>query len=358
MKILYVGMKYDYMNPARGYSFEHYNFYDALVHMDGGIHEVAYFPFDEIMQRHGREEMNRMLSETVQRINPDLCFFFLFNDEITSNTIRKITEAGYKTFNWFADDHWRFENFSKYWCWNFNYVSTTDSMAVDKYQKIGYQNVIKTQWACNHFLYRPPKIEERGRYFYDVSFVGQFSDSRKKIIEGLAQQGMRVSCFGSKWPSGKVSQEKMIEVFHTSRINLNIATPEINFFREIAKVFTVRKQGQLHLALPKEIQDNYRSFLGKSRRQIKGRVFEIPGCNGLLFTENADNLAEYYHIGKELIVYNDTQDLAGKIDYYLKRPAEMETIATAGYARTLREHTYEIRFREIFNIISSTHAIS
>ena len=28
MKILYVAMKYDYGNPKRGYSFEHYNFFD------------------------------------------------------------------------------------------------------------------------------------------------------------------------------------------------------------------------------------------------------------------------------------------------------------------------------------------
>ena len=42
MKILYAASKFDYGIPARGYSFEHYNFYDSLVGMG---HEVEYFDF-------------------------------------------------------------------------------------------------------------------------------------------------------------------------------------------------------------------------------------------------------------------------------------------------------------------------
>ena len=37
-----------------------------------------------------------------------------------------------------------------------------------------------------------------------------------------------------------------------------------------------------------------------------------------------------------------------KIKYYSKRNEEREAIAQAGYERTLREHTYEKRFNDIF----------
>jgi len=51
MLILYCGMKYDYGRPAQGYSFEHYNFYDALVNMG---HDVLYFDFMTLLQSTGR----------------------------------------------------------------------------------------------------------------------------------------------------------------------------------------------------------------------------------------------------------------------------------------------------------------
>ena len=40
-----------------------------------------------------------------------------------------------------------------------------------------------------------------------------------------------------------------------------------------------------------------------------------------------------------------------KIKYYLEHNEEREAIARAGYERTLREHTYEKRFNEIFKTI-------
>ena len=41
-------------------------------------------------------------------------------------------------------------------------------------------------------------------------------------------------------------------------------------------------------------------------------------------------------------------DLVEKVRYYLKHEDERAAIAQAGYERTLREHTYVHRFRDIF----------
>ena len=65
MKILYAALKQNYGNPQLGFSYEHYNFYDTLIKMNGGINEVVYFPFDEIMLKIGRDEMNKKLLEIV-----------------------------------------------------------------------------------------------------------------------------------------------------------------------------------------------------------------------------------------------------------------------------------------------------
>ena len=182
MKILYVATKYEYGDPGLGFSFEHCNFYDSLVKMNGESNQIIYFPIDEMLKKYGWEEMNKKLLRAAFSEKPDFCFFCLLSDEIKMEAIEEITQkSGAVTFNWFCDDHWRFDNFSKHWAHCFSWVGTTDSLAVEKYHRAGYKNVIITSWALNQFLCQPvdlPKI-------YDIVFVGQPHGNRKKIIKKL-----------------------------------------------------------------------------------------------------------------------------------------------------------------------------
>ena len=59
MKILYVATKYEYGDPGLGFSFEHCNFYDSLVKMNGESNQIIYFPIDEMLKKYGWEEMNK-----------------------------------------------------------------------------------------------------------------------------------------------------------------------------------------------------------------------------------------------------------------------------------------------------------
>lgn len=349
MKILYVALKYDYGKSERGFSFEHYNFYDSLVKMNGGRNQVIYFPFDEVMLKIGRDKMNNKLLEEVLQHRPDLCFFVLFEDEFKKKTIKKISSSGKTvTLNWFCDDHWRFDNFSKYWAPYFNWIVTTDSQAPTKYHNIGYENVIKSQWACNYFLYRPldlPKI-------YDVTFIGQPHSNRKKIIEKIEKADINVKCWGRGWPIERVAQKQMLKIFSQSKINLNLVKSSGNInLKSMAGIFLKRANHKIQIQNPNYWGDNFKSLMGRGREQIKGRNFEIPGCGNFLLTSNADNLGDYYQKGKEIVIYKDVKDLIDKIRYYLVHDEEREAIAKAGYRRTLRDHTYEKRFNEIFKII-------
>jgi len=337
MKILYIALKFDYGIPKRGFSFEHYNFYDSLIKMDDGRHEVIYFPFDEILLEVGQEEMNKKLLMVVKEEKPDLCFFFLFTDEIYSETIKKITSSGVLTYNWFADDHWRFPIFSRFYAPNFSWISTTDSQAVEKYKKIGCLNIIHTQWACNHFMYNP-----------------KFSTGDpNKIVEELNKVNIKVDCYGGGWPNGRVSQEKMIEIFSKSKINLNPTKSSGGIdMNSLGKILLSKKQGKYKINLPWQWPNYIKSFLGRRREQIKGRTFEIPGCGGFLISGLADNIFDYYKPDKEMVFYKDQRELVDKVRYYLNHDNERVTIAEAGYKRTVQEHTYEVRFREIFKMMN------
>jgi len=49
-----------------------------------------------------------------------------------------------------------------------------------------------------------------------------------------------------------------------------------------------------------------------------------------------------------LVIFHSIDELVEKTKYYLQHPQEREAIALGGYTRTLKEHTYEIRFNKIF----------
>ncbi|BAI62005.1 conserved hypothetical protein [Methanocella paludicola SANAE] len=329
-------MKYDYGNPNQGYSFEHYNFYDSLVNIG---HDILYFDYMTLMQQYGREWMNNKLFEIVKKENPDLMFTVLFKEELDKNIVKKISDSTDTiTLNWFCDDHWRFDNFTKYWAPCFNYVVTTAKSALPKYEKMGYTNVIKSQWACNNFLYKKMELQ----FKYDSSFIGQPHGNRREIIQRIKNSNIQIETWGTGWESGRVTQEEMIKIFNQSRINLNLSNSStinnINILGKIKSMFVKNKNDKI--------------IFNHINNQIKGRNFEVPGCGSFMLTGIAEDLDQYYDINKEVCCFEDMNDLLYKINYYLNHDEERRQIANAGYIRTLKEHTYVHRFNDIFKHIA------
>jgi spore maturation protein CgeB len=352
MKILYVAKRHNYgkLGVENDFSYAYQNFYQALTRMDDGKNEIINFPLDEKLAEEGKK-INEDLLETVEREKPDLVFFvinLIDSTALKKETIKEISKKT-TTLNWFTDDHWQFDKFSKHWASCFIWVATTDSRAPEKYRKIGYQNAIRTQWACNQYVYQPQALPK----IYDVSFVGYAHSNRKKIMKELEKAGITVECWGKGWPKGAISYQEMLRILSQSKINLNFSWSSIDLRKEIASIFfNKRYDGSVGLVNPKYWIDNLKSVLNVfKKKQIKGRIFEILGCRGFLLTDYADDCENYYREGKEIVYYKNLPDLIEKIKYYLQADKEREEIARAGYQRTMREHTFENRFKEIFKII-------
>ena len=348
MKILFISTKYDYGRPERGFSWEYYNLWDSLVNMYHEKHEIKYFPYDEVILKFGKRKMNSMLIEAVAREKPDLCFF-VYSYEIDGKTVKKIRDLGFVTYNWFTDDIWRFDSFSKYYAPLFDFVSTTDEMAFKKYEKMGYNGIIKTQFGCNHFLYRPMKSSKK----YGATFVGQSYGERASMIENLIYDGIKVECYGAGWENGRIAQDDMIRVFGNSRININFSasSPSTKIkLRDIAAI-ALRKEmdKKIYFYNPREWLPRYALLTNRqTRHQIKGRTFEIEGTGGFQLCEYADDLEKYYRLDKEIATFNNKKGLLDNVKYYLENESERKKIARAGYLKTLKEHTYEERFNNIF----------
>ena len=304
--ILYVERRYDYGNRNRGLSYQHFNFYHTLLNMDFSL---IYFDYDRIIQRYGKK-MSQMLREAIYYYHPDILFYFHGDDRIDHTILKEISnELPTKTIIWLTDDHKDYERERPVWEL-FNLVVTTDRKGYEKRMKEGFNNVFLSQWACNHFLYKKlnlPKI-------YGVSFVGQCYGERQNFIDTLKQKGINITTFGQGWENGsRVSQADLIKIYNQSKISLNL------------------------------------SFASSGDKiQIKGRDFEAPGCGSLLLTRDTKEIAEYFVPDEEIITYQDANDAAEKIKFYLKDEDEREKIAKKGYERAMREHTIEKRFLELF----------
>lgn len=83
------------------------------------------------------------------------------------------------------------------------------------------------------------------------------------------------------------------------------------------------------------------------------RLFEATGCGALLITDAKDNLAEFFIPGREILVYHNAGELRELISYYSQHSRERVKIAKAGQQRTLRDHTYAVRMKQLINILEN-----
>jgi len=83
------------------------------------------------------------------------------------------------------------------------------------------------------------------------------------------------------------------------------------------------------------------------------RLYEATGTGALLLTDRGSNLSDLFEPGREVVVYEDAEDLVEKVDGYLADDAARMAIARAGQERTLREHTYARRIGELAEMLEA-----
>lgn len=81
------------------------------------------------------------------------------------------------------------------------------------------------------------------------------------------------------------------------------------------------------------------------------RVWDVLGCGGFLISNYQAEIPEYFEIGKDLEVYESTEDLINKVDYYLHHDEERMEIAINGYEKVAKYHTYEVRLAEMLRVL-------
>jgi hypothetical protein len=275
-------------------------------------------------RNNAKSEMNSFLikqaGEWIKQDATDVIFTYLSGELVSPDTCEALKSFGVPMVNLALNDKEHFvgrirsgealgtRDICRYFdiCW----TSTED--AVRKYCVEGAIPVYLPEGA-NPEVHRPYNTEKT----IDVSFVGQCYGNRSRVIERLTSCGIRVEAHGSGWPNGPLTAEEMVRMYSKSRINLGFG-----------------------------------GVIGLSNAYcLKGRDFEIPMSGGLYLTEYYPELERFYNPGTEIVTYRDFDDLVGKIRYLLSNPEKADEIRRKGHERARSEHSWEMRFEKIFNLL-------
>ena len=328
MKVLFVDIEYDYGIKSRGFNTIGQDGFKASLERLG--HEVIPFYYDDYLNN--TKPLQDLLLKKANLVKPDLIFFMIFRDHFTVETLSKLKDK-YVTVNWFGDDTWRFDNYTYKYAPHFTWCITTDKFSIDKYKRIGVNNVFRSQWAAinNNDI---PKFD--GSYKYDVTFVGAKHPYRKWFTNKLRQRGINIQCFGHGWKNGSLTSEQMNNVFCHSKINLNLSNSNslnLNYL----------------LSSPVNIAHTIRSK--KTMSQIKARNFEIPFFNGFQLSDYAATIEDYFDIGKEIVCYSNLDEAETLIKYYLQNDDERESIKEASHNKSISDHGYINRLEDFFKVL-------
>jgi spore maturation protein CgeB len=307
MRILCVFGRHNYGDPARGEGVEYTHFLPALRALG---HEVEFFESFSRRSHADFAALNRALLERVEAFRPDVVFTVLMMAEVWLETIALMRATGARVVNWSTDDSWKYRQFSRLIAADFDLFATTCPDAPAWYARDGIVNCFPTQWGTTSAGLATPRPASACRY--QVTFVGSCYGDRPARIESLRRAGVEVECFGHGWSRGAVDAGRLGEIIRDSRVSLNFSDAG-----------------------------------GGSGKQIKARIFEVPGAGGLLLTEAAPHVERYFEPGREIALFRDDASLVAQVRRLLAAPALRDAMATAGHARVVREHTYEHRLAQL-----------
>lgn len=84
------------------------------------------------------------------------------------------------------------------------------------------------------------------------------------------------------------------------------------------------------------------------RTGISVRILDILAAGGFLLTNYQEELADYFDLEKDFVLYESIEDAVEKTAFYLKHDDLRKRISSSGQKRTWENFSYEIQLKKIF----------
>lgn len=275
---------------------------------------AVFIDYEEEYLRHGNRKVQEVIQKTLEENATEVLIYqaspsdFHFSLEF----FQKLREKVFTVMTLGDSDHY-FDIRDIYYAQCMDLVVVYDCLTRHRFRQYGV-DAISFYSSFDSDIYKRRALSQKTM---DVSFIGDTSNKmeRRRYIDHMAERGMPVEVFGTGSGNGQVTLERMVEIFNSTKINLN--------FTGISLKNAIRREPNINLRL----------------RQIKGRLSEIALCGGFVLTEYVPGIEEVFEVDNEIVTFDSREELFDKASYYLKNDAERERIANNGYERALKEYS-------------------
>jgi hypothetical protein len=303
----------------------------------------------------------------------DLFLSYVWEPLFTTEALREIRRLSIPTVNFFCNYYNGFNRIKALApLFDCNWVS--DRGALPLYQRIGAHAVF-VPMAANPDVYHPHPVARQ----FPVTFVGGKYGTRADYIFYLLQQSLPVRVWGPGWLPGHGRRTQVWTHVRTlvgrlpqrlsSRggIQFLLRRLQDELHARFSRQRALREHELTRIAGPPLDDDEMIQMYSRSQislgfsivgnshlenmplTQIRLRDFEAPMSGALYLTEYSEGIEELYELDREIAVFRTKEELADKVRFYLGHPAEAQKVRTAGRERALRQHTWQQRFRDLFN---------
>jgi len=287
----------------------------------------AFIEKDKNIKKLWHRYMNKKLIKCVKNIRPDI-LLIITGDTIEPDTlwtIRKKTNT--ILINIFTDNPFivmkKFESIEPY-----HYFFVKDSYVLDTLRKAGFKGVFYLPQCTNSDVHKPMILsdQEKNMYCSDLSLIGSMYPYRLKLIEQLVE--FNPSIWGRGW--SKVSNGEILRLYRGKDIRGT----------QKAKVIS----GSAISLNPHHPLNDING--------TNSRTFDIAACKGFQLADYKADMDRVFKLNEEVICFKTIEELKKLIEYYLKHSDERAQIANAAYQRVIKEHTYDVRAKQILQIIT------
>lgn len=230
---------------------------------------------------------------------------------------------------WFPDSVAGFQK-GLFFISDYNFLFFKDSYTVKMLtEQYNLKNVNYLPECCNPKYHKNIEVsdQEKRHYGCDITTYGNPHTIRTAFFYKLLDSGYKIKIWGHQPPNWLIDTK--IKSLYTGEYVYNESKAKAVLAARI----------NLNTLHPTEINS------------LNARTFEIAGIGGFQILHWRAGLANLFEDGKELVSFNNFEDLIEKIKFYLKNDNLRNEIAKDGQKRAYNEHTYLIRLKLLLDTV-------
>jgi spore maturation protein CgeB len=307
---------------------------EALAALGHDIRAVDYSPTlleklrRKLARREAAEVVEARLLAAVEEQRPEL-FLALYGVNVSKRVLGELRARGAVSANWWLNDPFQWQRALGILP-AYDFAFTNAKYSVEQYAAAGLKHVRFLPSACDPSVHRPI---DGVTLDCAVSFAGDWSPLRERLVERLASDGVDLRVYGpwrrklragsplrEKLEHGFFSPERMVQIFARCRATLNVHT-----WRE-------------------------RFDFG-----LNPRVFEAGACGTPQLVDHKRELDELFTPLERagMLIYRDDDELVRLARSVAPRAAELKAAALAAASVFQREHSYRARMVELLRVVGA-----